>query len=361
MRNILKLSVIMLCSAVIGLGTADAQVSHRGAANTTVNGAKANTSKNQTAVNNSKSQANKAVTAQSKKNDNAATSNKNTVQPKSSTQVKSNSSAQVKRNGNTQTTKPTQSQVKKNGNNNAQQSKKNGITEPRNNSSSQVKNGNKGALAKPGPSVNYKKEIAEPTHKDSKGVVHKGITEPNYVKGKHITPPTRVSRPKTIKAPKAIVKPSNHVVSTGISYIKSVLGLAFYSTISNGLTYLYNNNYYIDGYDDNTVYLREVTELDLVWEDVVMNYSSGELTSVQFIYSTEYDDNSRYNVVYNQLCSLYGDPVVLSYNAYTPSGYAAWYGCEDLNYATVEYYSDYATDGSVRYYTVLSYCSSISE
>lgn len=187
----------------------------------------------------------------------------------------------------------------------------------------------------------------------------KGISKPNYQKGVAVAPSTREDKPKTISAPKKITKPSNYKTRTDIASIGDILGLAFYSTIKAGLDYLFEKDYYIDGYDDNTVYLRDVKQLDLDWDDVNLNYSNGQLDNAQFIYSTSKNDETRYNAVYKELCRLYGDPVVLEYNAYTPSGYAAWYGLGDKNYVTLEYYKDYSNAGKKRYYTILSYCSNL--
>lgn len=187
----------------------------------------------------------------------------------------------------------------------------------------------------------------------------KGVTKPNYQQGVAVKSSVRDDKPKTISAPKKITKPSNYKTRTDIASIGDILGLAFYSTIKAGLDYLFEKDYYIDGYDDNTVYLRDVNQLDFDWDDVNLNYSNGQLDNAQFIYSTSKNDETRYNAVYKELCRLYGDPVVLEYNAYTPSGYAAWYGLGDKNYVTLEYYKDYSNSGKKRYYTILSYCSDL--
>lgn len=187
----------------------------------------------------------------------------------------------------------------------------------------------------------------------------KGVSKPNYQQGVAVKSSTREDKPKTLSAPKKITKPSNYKTRTDIASIGDILGLAFYSTIKAGLDYLFEKDYYIDGYDDNTVYLRDVKQLDLDWEDVNLNYSNGQLDNAQFIYSTSKNDETRYNAVYKELCRLYGDPVVLEYNAYTPSGYAAWYGLGDKNYVTLEYYKDYSNSGKKRYYTILSYCGNL--
>lgn len=184
-----------------------------------------------------------------------------------------------------------------------------------------------------------------------------GITRPNYQAGRPIAPPMRDYRPREMGAPRPVTRPSNYHSRPNVAYINSVLGLAFNTGISYGLTTLYDNNYYIDGYSDDVIYLRDVRELGYDWEDVMMNYSYGRLSSAQFVYSTRYDNESRYNSVYYDLCRLYGDPVMLNYNTRSPQGSMAWFGYGSNNYVTLDYYRDYAWNGSVRYYTVLTYCT----
>ena len=174
-----------------------------------------------------------------------------------------------------------------------------------------------------------------------------------------VTPQVRENKPKTISTPKKVTKPANYVAKAGIATIGDILGLAFRSTIKAGLDYLFLNSFCISGYDDNTVYLCDVTQLDLDWDDVNLNYIDGQLDNAQFIYSTSKNDETRYEAVYKELCRLYGDPVMLEYNAYTPYGYAAWLDAGEDSYVTLEYYKDYATSGKKRYYTVLSYCSNL--
>lgn len=199
----------------------------------------------------------------------------------------------------------------------------------------------------------------DPRKRYDGGARGNGIARPNYVAGTPISPPMRQYRPRVIAAPRPIARPSNYLHSRRVEYINNVLGLTFYSDVSQGLNYLYDNHFYIDGYDDNTVYLRNVAQLDYNWDDVYLNYTSGGLTSAQFVYSTSGDDESRYNSVYYMLCARYSDPVILNYNSRSPRGTAAWYGNGYKNYVTLDYYIDYATNGHRRYYTVLTYCTNL--
>lgn len=216
---------------------------------------------------------------------------------------------------------------------------------------SNKKNNQLQAKVNPPKNQNY---VDERQKKDG-GRRNNSIGKPNYVAGVAINPPVRQNRPKTLAAPKPIKRPSNYTANSNVATLSNVLGLAFYSSISTSLNYFYNNNYYIDGYNDNAVYLRNVSELGYEWDDVQVNYTSSSMTSVQFIASTSTANESRFNAVYNKLCNKYGDPVSLNYSSSEAS--AAWYGRGYNNYVTLDYYKDYSNDGQFRYYTVLTYCT----
>lgn len=64
---------------------------------------------------------------------------------------------------------------------------------------------------------------------------------------------------------------------------------------------------------------------------------------MQFIYSTSYDDSSRYSRLYSDLCSSYGPPVTYQQ---TRGGYeCVWYGAGARNFVTLEYDMNYASNG----------------
>lgn len=299
-NNMLKITAVTLCSLVFGLGTVESQVNHRG---------------------NSNRNNQQQVTGRGQVNNNA------------------------------RQTKPSPSGSNMIGNNK---------------NSSSYKNNNKGVPAsgsnnvnRPSAGIHRPQNPMKPNGNErfDGGAKANGISRPNYVAGVHVQPPVRQNRPKTIGAPRPIVKPSNYVNRRNEVYINNVLGLAFFSNISYSLSYLYDNRFYIDGYTDNTIYLRDVVQLDCSWEDVLLNYTNSGLNNAQFIYSTAGNSESRYNQVYRRLCAMYGDPVMFDYNVRSPKGTAAWFGRDNLNYVTLEYYYDYATNGQRRYYTVLTYCS----
>ena len=114
------------------------------------------------------------------------------------------------------------------------------------------------------------------------------------------------------------------------------------------LSYLYSNGYYIDGFDNSVVYLRDVTEMDYFWPDVMLQYDDYQrLTYAQFIYSTSYPDRLRLRDLYSRLCYIYGPPVTFRDDAISQ---ISWYGGDQKGYITLRY-----SRNNGRYYTTLSY------
>ncbi len=144
-----------------------------------------------------------------------------------------------------------------------------------------------------------------------------------------LPPPARQHRP----APYRFARP--HIPATwrpfhGAPVIDRILGLTFGTLFNASLNYLYTNGYNIDGYDDGVVYLRDVNMLNLNWADVMLCYDeAGRLYNAQFIHSSYYNDRSRYNRLYNDLCAAYGSPV-----DYDSQG-VTWFGGNRVGYVTL--------------------------
>ncbi|MCQ2289605.1 MAG: hypothetical protein MJZ74_10985, partial [Muribaculaceae bacterium] len=124
--------------------------------------------------------------------------------------------------------------------------------------------------------------------------------------------------------------------------IDRILGITFGTMFNVSLNYLYTNGYTIDGYDNGTVYLRDVSMFSLLWPDVMLCYDNGRLVNAQFIHSTYYNDRSRYNRLYNDLCVTYGTPIEMD------SGGVTWFGGNSVGYVTLS-----MTAQNGRYYTNL--------
>lgn len=166
----------------------------------------------------------------------------------------------------------------------------------------------------------------------------------------HMTPPARPGRPKYRPMPR-IAPPPYWRPHYNAPIINGILGLTFGTLYDATLDYLYNSNYIIDGYTGNAVYLRNVMQLDYLWQDVMLNYRRGKLADAQFVYSTAFYDTGRYNNVYRTLCATYGSPI--SMRTLGGGGYeCAWYGGDSQGLVSLEFYRN-----GGRYYTTLSFGS----
>ena len=163
-----------------------------------------------------------------------------------------------------------------------------------------------------------------------------------------VPPPHRAYRPISRPIPRP-VRPHGYCPHHGAPVISTVLGLTFGTLYNSTLDYLYYKGYEIDGYVDNTIYLRNVREMAYTWPDATMYYDAyGHLTGAQFIYSTSYNALGRYDRLYHNLCLTYGTPVSSRWNGHHRE--MMWYGGDSRGYVTLEY--DYSAG---RYYTILSY------
>ena len=125
--------------------------------------------------------------------------------------------------------------------------------------------------------------------------------------------------------------------------IDRILGIVFGTYYYDSLNHLYCNGYYIDGYADDVIYLRDVPMLGLYWSDVMLNYSSNRLANAQFVFYSDRYDNTRYNIVLNKLSRIYGTPVCRDGVS------VSWYGGDGIGFATLSMMEDYT-----GYYTTLS-------
>ena len=159
-----------------------------------------------------------------------------------------------------------------------------------------------------------------------------------------IRPSVRPWRPATMWVYRPIVT-VNVNRYYGYPTIGGVLGLAWGTSFGNALNYLYYNGYYIDGFMDNIVYLTDVELLDYGWDDVMMQFDgNNRLDYVEFVYTSNDYDTSRFFSLYNELCSIYGSPV-----SFTNSMYS-WYGGDGIGFVNLGF--DRTYDYS---YTVLAF------
>ena len=177
-------------------------------------------------------------------------------------------------------------------------------------------------------------------------VVRPGTHRPNW--STPVPPPHRNYRPIGRPIPRPVPPHGYHHCHTA-PVIHTILGITFGTLYNVSLDYLYNKGYEIDGYADNTVYLRNVPEMGYTWPDATIYYDSyGRLASSQFIYSTSFSALGRYDRVYHTLSMTYGSPVSSIWNGLHRE--TIWYGGDARGYVSLEY--DYSGG---RYYTILSY------
>ena len=177
-------------------------------------------------------------------------------------------------------------------------------------------------------------------------VVRPGTHRPNW--STPVPPPHRNYRPIGRPIPRPVPPHGYHPCHT-TPVIHTILGITFGTLYNASLDYLYSKGYEIDGYADNTVYLRNVPEMGYTWPDATIYYDSyGRLASSQFIYSTSFSALGRYDRLYHTLSMTYGSPVSASWNGAHRE--TIWYGGDARGYVSLEY--DYSGG---RYYTILSY------
>ena len=165
----------------------------------------------------------------------------------------------------------------------------------------------------------------------------------SHINRPHCPPTTAYHRP----IPPASFRPSNSFPS-----FRAIFGITLGSTINISLDFLNRNSYVINGYGNDVIYLRNVTEYGYMWPDATLYYEANRLVGTQLIYSTNYNSHNRYNMVYNTLTNQYGNPIDIQY--VTNGMIATWWGY-DGQYITLEYHPTYTNNGQLRYITTLSF------
>ncbi len=160
-----------------------------------------------------------------------------------------------------------------------------------------------------------------------------------------LPPPVRAHRPAPLIWRRPVIPAGWHPYA-GAPVIDRILGLMFGTLYEASLDQLYYNGYYIDGYADNIIYLRDVPMLNLYWPDVMLSYEYGKLANAQFVYHSSYYDRARFDRAYNSLCRIYGPPV------YSDGMTISWYGGNRTGWVTLtmnDSYGDYYTTMSIGY------------
>lgn len=136
--------------------------------------------------------------------------------------------------------------------------------------------------------------------------------------------------------------------------LTAVFGLPFGISINISIDNLRRDGYYIDGYNNNEVYLRNVYEMNYSWDDGVIIYdSSGRMQSARLYQSTYGYDSSRFDNLYSQICSQYGLPATQKYRKGEKT--VTWYDRNGSHYVSLAYNHMTSDGGYPRYYTILCY------
>ena len=165
-------------------------------------------------------------------------------------------------------------------------------------------------------------------------------------------PPHRPARPVAHTHWHRPVAPATWRPYRGCPSFSTALGIAFGTAIMSSIDMLLNNGYTVDGYNANQIYLRNVNQLNYMWPDATLYYNNGGLAGSAYIYSTPGYNTARYYSVYNNLVGLYGQPVTVL----SPSQGlgATWFGNNGA-FVTLNYSQGASADGSLRYFTTLSF------
>lgn len=161
-------------------------------------------------------------------------------------------------------------------------------------------------------------------------------------------PPPRPGRP-VFRPWSRPVPPPSWRPGPRAPFFRAFLGINIGASVQLSMNTLYNNGYYVSGYDNGMLYLQDVNEMGFFWPNAVMMYNNrGGLCGSQFSFSSAYNDASRYSAVFNMLVSNYGYPQVNAASS------ATWYG-RDGSYITLNYGYGSAAYGSPGYYTTLTF------
>lgn len=163
--------------------------------------------------------------------------------------------------------------------------------------------------------------------------------------------PYMPARPMPYRPP---MPPPGFRPAPGVSLFGSILGVTIGTAIGVTMDYLIGHGYDVTGYTNDAVYVNNVSQLNMLWPNATLYYGAGGvLQGSEFVYSTPYFDQGRYNMAYSSLIRSYGAPV--STIPLQGGGIRVnWFGYNG-QYVSLQYQQAIAYDGSYRYFTTLSF------
>ena len=141
----------------------------------------------------------------------------------------------------------------------------------------------------------------------------------------------------------------------GVPVIDMLFGVPFGVFIDYSINSLVHMGYNVLGYANNAIYMNGVSQFGYTWDDVQLYYNDGLFSSACLQYWSSSSSRTRFNSVYNQLCSLYGSPV--SNNSYNGITSYTWWGGNQTGYVTLEFGYGRSDDGYAGYFTTVFYGS----
>ena len=207
---------------------------------------------------------------------------------------------------------------------------------------SRPENNNKPSNNKPNNQPN--KPDVKPDNKPGSG------HNPEYRPGGH--GPIRPHMPQPRPFHRPVPPPAWHPTPDWVPF-HTMLGITIGSTFAYTLSELIQDNYTVNSYNNNTIYLSNVSMLNMNWPDAVLYFNNyDQLYASSYIYTSTGYSMSRYDVAYTSLSSQYGLPV--STQNLSNGIESVWWG-SDNQFIRLSYLSEYSNDGRLRYYTTLSY------
>lgn len=211
-----------------------------------------------------------------------------------------------------------------------------------------------GSAPKPGHDTHHGHSAPPPGHHPHHDYKHHDYHPPRPGGGHWGPPPHNYhyhwSRPLP-PPPPVIVHPH-----PGVPVIDMLFGVPFGMFIDYSINYLVQTGYNVLGYANNAIYMTSVSQFGYTWDDVQLYYNDGLFSSACLQYWSSSSSMSRFNNVYNQLCSLYGSPV--SNNSSNGITSYTWWGGNQTGYVTLEFGYGRSDDGYAGYFTTVFYGSS---
>jgi hypothetical protein len=127
----------------------------------------------------------------------------------------------------------------------------------------------------------------------------------------------------------------------GVPVLNSILGITFGTLARASVDALYRSGYTVTSYDSNNVYMQNVRQFGVTWQNAGLYYDNSGLYASQFEYTSPRNGLSIFNIAYSNISNIYGAPIDNNVGAVTAS--ATWWGGDSQGYITLNYASSCVT------------------